>query len=173
MLKPGDPMGIEKIRIGIGHDTHRLVPGRPLILGGIPIENELGLAGHSDADIVLHALTDAIFGAAGLGDIGDHFPDTDPAYAGKESCYFLFEAIRLITEKGYQIVNVDVIIHAQKPRLSGYKVIIRESIAKILRVQGSQVNVKAKTGEHVGPVGRMEAMECHAVVLLEIQDGRD
>lgn len=163
-------MGNEKLRIGIGHDTHRLVPGRPLILGGVSIGHEVGLAGHSDADIVLHALTDAILGAAGLGDIGDHFPDTDPSYAGKESRYFLVEAKRLITENGYRIINVDLIIHAQKPRLAGYKLIIRESIAKILSVQGSQVNVKAKTGENVGPVGRMEAMECHAVVLLEIQE---
>lgn len=166
-------MAIKKIRIGIGHDTHRLVQGRPLILGGIRIEHEIGLAGHSDADIVLHALTDAILGAAGLGDIGDHFPDTDPAYAGKESRFFLLEARRLIGEKGYQVGNVDVIIHAQKPKLSGFKLIIKESIAELLGVQDSQVNVKAKTGEHVGPVGRMEAMECHAVVLLEIQDRRN
>lgn len=167
-------MAVEKIRIGIGHDTHRLVVGRPLFLGGVRIEHEAGLAGHSDADIVLHALTDALLGAAGLGDIGDHFPDTDPAYAGKESCYFLNETKRLIKKNGYQIENVDLIIHAQKPRLSEFKPIIRESIARILGLDKALVNVKAKTGEHVGPVGRQEAMECHAIVLLiEMRDRED
>lgn len=160
-------MTINQTRIGIGHDTHRLVANRPLILGGIRIDHETGLAGHSDADIVLHAITDALLGAAGLGDIGDHFPDTDPKFSGKESCFFLVESLRLVSQRGYRIVNVDVIIHAQKPKLSGCKRTIRESIARILDMEDGQVNVKAKTGEHVGPVGRQEAMECHAVVLLE------
>lgn len=155
------------VRIGLGHDTHRLMPGKPLVLGGMRIEHDSGLVGHSDADIVLHALTDALLGAAGLGDIGDHFPDTDPANAGKDSGLFALEAKRMVGAMGYRIVNIDVIIHAQKPRLASHKKAIAESMAHLLQVEPGQVNVKAKTGENVGPVGRQEAMECHAIVLLE------
>jgi len=153
-------------RVGIGHDTHRLVAGRNLILGGVRIDHEIGLAGHSDADIVLHALTDAILGAASLGDIGDHFPDTDPAHSGRDSRDFLLEAVRLISARSFFVVNADLIIHAQQPRLSPYKSAIRQMIASLLNVGIDRVNIKAKTGEHVGPIGRCEAMSCHAVVLL-------
>ncbi len=156
----------DKYRVGIGHDTHRLVSGRDLILGGVRIDHEVGLAGHSDADIVLHALTDAILGAASLGDIGDHFPDTDPAHAGRDSREFLQEAVKLVSAYSFSVVNADLIIHAQQPRLSSYKTAIREVIASLLNVGIDRVNVKAKTGEHVGPIGRCEAMSCHAVVLL-------
>lgn len=159
-------MGKIKHRVGIGHDTHRLESGRPLILGGVRIDHELGLAGHSDADIVLHALTDALLGAVSEGDIGDHFPDDDPSNAGRASHEFLAHSLELVNRNGLHIANADIIIHAQKPRLSKHKQHIKDSIARMLGIEPAQVNIKAKTGENVGPVGRLEAMECHAIVLL-------
>lgn len=171
-MDPATPQA-DCFRVGIGHDTHRLVHGRDLVLGGVRINHETGLAGHSDADIVLHALTDAILGAACLGDIGDHFPDTDPAHAGRNSRDFVVEAVRLASERSYGVVNADVIIHAQQPRLGPYKSTIRSVIASLLGVGIDRVNVKAKTGEHVGPIGRNEAMSCHAVVLLRYKPSGD
>jgi len=159
-------MGRSIYRIGIGHDTHRLQSDRPLILGGIKIDHDFGLAGHSDADIVLHALTDALLGAVAEGDIGDHFPDDDPSNAGKASHEFLAYSLKLVKGHGLHIANADIIIHAQKPRLSKHKENIKNSVARILCIEPTQVNIKAKTGENVGPVGRLEAMECHAIVLL-------
>lgn len=151
-------------RIGSGHDTHRLVSGRPLILGGIRIAHALGLDGHSDADVVLHALTDAIFGALALGDIGDHFPDTDANWHNAESVLFLNAALAKMRECGYRVGNADVTIFAQQPKLGPAKAAIRANLARLLDCDA--VNVKAKTGERVGHIGRGEAIGCHAVILL-------
>lgn len=155
------------MRVGIGHDTHRLEAGRKLILGGITVEYSRGLAGHSDADIVLHAVTDALLGAAGLGDIGDAFPDTDPANKDVDSALFLNSAMNKIGDLGWRPVNLDVIIFAQEPKLGPVKSRIRENLARLLGLEVALVNVKAKTGEKVGHIGRSEAMSCQAVVLLE------
>ncbi len=154
-------------RVGSGHDTHRLVEGRPLILGGLAIEHDRGLAGHSDADVVLHALTDALLGAAGLGDIGDLFPDTDPAYRDADSAQFVLEALNRLNRRGWRIVNLDITIFAQEPKLGPVKLAMREHLAKLLQLTPSAVNVKAKTGEKVGAIGRAEAIGCHAIVLIE------
>src|SRR5262249_17358104 len=137
------------MRVGLGHDTHRLVEGRPLILGGVRIEHPRGLAGHSDADVVLHAITDALLGAAGLGDIGDAFPDTDPANKDRDSRYFLQETLGQLQKEGWQVVNVDVTIFAQEPKLGPIKERIRRNVAELLCVGFGSVNVKAKTGEGV------------------------
>jgi 2-C-methyl-D-erythritol 2,4-cyclodiphosphate synthase len=153
-------------RIGIGHDTHRLEEGRPLILGGERIAYPRGLVGHSDADVVCHAVADALLGAAGLGDIGEHYPDTDPRWKGLDSTRLLAEVVDRIGAAGWQVVNCDVIIHAQEPKLGPHKPAIRANLGRLLRVEDSAVNVKAKTGEHVGPVGRGEAIVCEAVVLI-------
>lgn len=155
------------MRIGIGHDTHRLVEGRPLILGGVRIEHPRGLYGHSDADVVLHAVTDALLGAAGLGDIGDAFPDTDPANKDRDSRDFLDATLRRLNQAGYRIVNLDVIIFAQEPKLGPVKRQIRDRLAELLGLKTEDVNVKAKTGEKVGAIGRAEAIGCQAVVLIE------
>jgi 2-C-methyl-D-erythritol 2,4-cyclodiphosphate synthase len=155
------------MRVGIGHDTHRLVEGRPLILGGVRVEHARGLAGHSDADIVLHALTDALLGAAGLGDIGDAFPDTDPAYRDADSRFFLRETLARLNRAGYRVVNVDVIVFAQEPKLGSVKGRIRSSLADLLGLPPDAVNVKAKTGERVGHIGRAEALACQAVALID------
>jgi 2-C-methyl-D-erythritol 2,4-cyclodiphosphate synthase len=155
------------LRVGIGHDTHRLVAGRPLILGGVRIEHELGLLGHSDADVVLHAVADALLGAAALGDIGEIFPDTDPQWEGLEGARLLGDVLHRVHDAGWTPVNCDIIVHAQKPKLSTHKPLLRDNIARLLRLPASAVNVKAKTGELVGPVGRGEAIACEAVVLLE------
>ncbi|HMP16703.1 MAG TPA: 2-C-methyl-D-erythritol 2,4-cyclodiphosphate synthase, partial [Gemmatales bacterium] len=152
---------------GLGHDTHRLVAGRPLVLAGVHIEHSRGLAGHSDADVVLHAVVDALMGAAGLGDIGDAYPDDDPAYHNANSVEFLNNTVQKIKAKGYQIVNLDVIIHAQEPKLGPLKTILRENLAKLLKIRLDCVNIKAKTGEQVGHIGRGEAIACQAVVLLQ------
>jgi 2-C-methyl-D-erythritol 2,4-cyclodiphosphate synthase len=157
------------IRVGIGHDTHRLAEGRPLILGGVRIEHARGLVGHSDADVVLHAVTDALLGAAGLGDIGDAYPDTDPAWAGADSRLFLGETLARLNQAGWRLVNVDVIIFAQEPRLGPVKGRIRDSLARLLGLDAGAVNVKAKTGERVGAIGRAEALGCQAVALIEHQ----
>ncbi|HEX3450522.1 MAG TPA: 2-C-methyl-D-erythritol 2,4-cyclodiphosphate synthase [Isosphaeraceae bacterium] len=155
------------MRVGIGHDTHRLVEGRRLVLGGVSIDHPLGLFGHSDADVVCHAVADALMGAAGLGDIGELFPDTDPQWRGLDSTRLLAEVVDRIEQTGWRAVNCDVIIHAQEPKLGVHKQSIRANLSRLLRVELSCVNVKAKTGEHVGPIGRGEAISCHAVVLLE------
>jgi 2-C-methyl-D-erythritol 2,4-cyclodiphosphate synthase len=155
------------MRVGIGHDTHRLVEGRPLILGGVVIDHPRGLLGHSDADVVLHALADALLGAAALGDIGEHFPDTDPQWKGLEGGRLLGQVVDLVSREGWLVGNADVVIHAQEPKLTPHKPLIKDNIARLLRVAPSAVNVKAKTGEHVGPIGRGEAIACEVVVLLE------
>jgi 2-C-methyl-D-erythritol 2,4-cyclodiphosphate synthase len=154
------------MRVGIGHDTHRLEEGRPLLLGGVRVEHPRGLAGHSDADVVLHALTDALLGAAGLGDIGDAYPDTDPAYAGADSRLFLRETLERLNRAGWRPVNVDVIVFAQEPKLGPVKGAIRASLAGLLGLDLGAVNFKAKTGERVGHIGRAEAVACQVVALL-------
>ncbi|MEW6250461.1 MAG: 2-C-methyl-D-erythritol 2,4-cyclodiphosphate synthase [Planctomycetota bacterium] len=154
-------------RIGIGYDIHRLVAGRALRLGGIEIPAERGLLGHSDADIVLHAVTDALLGAAGQPDIGELFPDTDPAWAGAASRIFLAEALRRVRGAGLAVVNADVIIHAQQPRLRPYKERIRAALAEQLGIPTQRVGVKARTNEELDAVGRGEALACWASVLLE------
>ena len=155
------------MRIGHGYDVHRLTAGRKLILGGVDIPFELGLEGHSDADVLLHAVMDALLGAAGLGDIGQHFPDTDPRYEGISS----LKLLALVREKlywaGYEVENVDVTIIAQKPKLRDYISQMEENIAQVLGVEEEQINVKATTEEHLGFTGAEEGMACHAVCLLE------
>jgi 2-C-methyl-D-erythritol 2,4-cyclodiphosphate synthase len=153
-------------RVGIGHDTHRLRAGSSIRLGGIEIPHDRELVGHSDADVLLHAATDALLGAAGLGDIGELFPDTDPANRGRDSAEMLVAAREAVAEAGWQIANLDCIVHAQRPRLSAYKQAMRRRIAEILQIAPEQIGVKAKTGEQVGPVGREEAIEAQCVVLL-------
>ncbi len=155
------------MRVGIGHDTHRLAEGRPLLLGGVRVEHGRGLVGHSDADVVLHALTDALLGAAGLGDIGDAYPDTDPAWRGADSALFLRETLGRLNRAGWRVVNVDVIIFAQEPKLGPVKGRVRDNLARLLGVESGAVNVKAKTGERVGHIGRAEAIACQAVVLID------
>jgi 2-C-methyl-D-erythritol 2,4-cyclodiphosphate synthase len=155
------------VRVGLGHDTHRLEPGRPLLLGGVRVEHPRGLAGHSDADVVLHALTDALLGAAGLGDIGDAFPDTDPAYRDADSRLFLRHTLDRLNRDGWRPVNVDVTLLAQEPKLGPVKARIRDNLAGLLGLPPDRVNVKAKTGEHVGHIGRAEAIACMVVALIE------
>jgi len=155
------------IRVGSGHDTHRLAEGYPLILGGIRVEHSRGLVGHSDADVVLHAITDALLGAAGLGDIGDLYPDTDPAFKGADSSIFVFGAMERLNQHGWRVVNLDVTIFAQEPKLGPIKAKIRDNIAKLLNIASDAVNVKAKTGEHVGAIGRAEAIGCQVTVLIQ------
>ncbi len=155
------------MRVGIGHDTHRLAEGRPLLLGGVRIEHPRGLAGHSDADVVLHAVTDALLGAAGLGDIGDAYPDTDPAHRDRDSSFFLRETLARLNQAGWHVVNVDVIVFAQEPQLGPVKDAIRRNLASLLGLPAADVNVKAKTGERVGAIGRAEAIGCQAVALIE------
>jgi 2-C-methyl-D-erythritol 2,4-cyclodiphosphate synthase len=155
------------MRVGIGHDTHRFAQGRPLLLGGVRVEHARGLDGHSDADIVLHAVTDALLGAAGLGDIGDAYPDTDPRWKGADSRLFLRETLARLNRAGWRVVNLDVIIFAQEPKLGPVKAAIRQSLADLLGLPADAVNVKAKTGERVGHIGRAEAMSCQAVALID------
>lgn len=153
-------------RVGIGYDIHRLVDGRRLMLGGVEIPHDRGLLGHTDADVALHALTDALLGAAGLPDIGDLFPDTDPAFKGADSRNLLTEVMLKVRDKGFAIGNIDLIVHAEVPRLSPYKRRMVESIAGVLKCSPEQVSVKAKTNEGLGPVGQVDAIACTAVVLL-------
>ncbi|PIG08617.1 2-C-methyl-D-erythritol 2,4-cyclodiphosphate synthase [Comamonas sp. 26] len=153
-------------RIGEGWDVHALVPGRKLILGGVEVPHTLGLLGHSDADVLLHAITDALFGAAALGDIGRHFSDTDAQFKGADSAVLLAEAVRRVRAKGFEIGNVDSTIVAQAPKLAPHIEKMRERIAQVLALDVEQVNVKAKTAEKMGPVGLQQAMEARAVVLL-------
>lgn len=154
-------------RIGQGYDLHRLVQDRPLILGGVEIDHVKGLLGHSDADVLLHAITDALLGAAGLGDIGRHFPDTDPAYKGADSRELLRQAVQLVVKGGWAIVNVDATIIAQEPKLAPHMDRIRESVAQCIGIDLQRVNVKAKTKEGCDAVGERRAMEVHAIALLE------
>jgi 2-C-methyl-D-erythritol 2,4-cyclodiphosphate synthase len=152
---------------GLGWDIHRLVDGRPLILGGVTVPFEKGLLGHSDADVLCHAVTDAILGAAGLGDIGEQFPDTDPAYKGASSLILLGRIADLVREKGWAIVNVDATVICERPKLSVYKEAIRESLAETLAIPADRVSVKAKTKEGLGPEGTGEAVSVLAAALLE------
>ncbi len=155
------------MRVGIGHDTHRFADGRPLLLGGVRVDHSRGLVGHSDADVVLHAVIDALLGAAGLGDIGDAYPDTDPAWKDADSALFLRETLTRLQSKGWRPVNLDVIVFAQEPKFGPVKAAIRANLAKLLGLSPEAVNVKAKTGERVGHIGRAEAIACQAVVLIE------
>ena len=155
------------MRIGHGYDVHRLVAGRDLILGGVKIDFELGLLGHSDADVLLHAVSDALLGAAGLGDIGRHFPDTDPKYKGADSRVLLRHVVKLVRENGYSISNVDVTMIAQKPKLKDHIPQMVKNIAADLEIPENRVNVKATTEEKLGFTGSMEGLRCHAVCLLE------
>jgi 2-C-methyl-D-erythritol 2,4-cyclodiphosphate synthase len=154
------------LRIGEGWDTHQLVTGRPLVLGGVTIPHTHGLLGHSDADALLHAITDALFGAAGLGDIGRHFPDTDERFKGADSHALLAEAAMRVRDAGYEIVNLDSTIVAQAPRMAPHIAAMRERIAQALNVDAGRVNVKAKTAEKMGPVGEGRAIEARAICLL-------
>ncbi len=154
------------LRIGEGWDVHALVPGRKLILGGVEIPHALGLLGHSDADVLLHAITDAVLGAAALGDIGRHFPDTDVRFKGADSSVLLAEAMRRVRDQGWELVNIDSTIVAQAPKLAPHMGDIRASVARALGVTLGQVNVKAKTAEKLGPVGQGQSMEARAIALL-------
>lgn len=153
-------------RIGIGYDIHRLVEGRKLILAGVEIPFEKGLLGHSDSDVLTHAICDALLGAAALGDIGAHFPDTDERYRGAASLDLLARVVELITERGYRVANVDAVVMAERPRLRAHIAAMRERLAAVLMIDIDSVSVKAKTSEGLGSVGRGEAMAAHAVALL-------
>jgi len=155
-----------QIRVGEGWDIHALVEGRKLILGGVEIPHSKGLLGHSDADALLHAITDALLGAAALGDIGTLFPDTEARFKGADSAVLLAEAARQVRDKGYAISNVDCTVVAQAPKLAAYKPVMAARIAQVLSIEPGQVNVKAKTAEKMGPVGEGLAMEARAVALL-------
>lgn len=158
-------------RTGIGYDLHRLVPGRKLILGGIEIPFEKGPDGHSDGDVILHALTDALLGAAALGDIGEHFPPSDPCWKDAASARFLRHARALIEGAGYRTVNIDVVVVLERPKLLPHREAIRRNLCELLGLAPGAVSVKAKTSEGVGPVGRGEALEAHATALL-VRSGR-
>ena len=153
-------------RVGLGEDLHRLEAGRPLILGGVRFEHDKGLAGHSDGDVVLHAVADALLGATGGGDIGDHFPDTDESIAGIDSAEILGSIVRGIQAAGFRVENVDIVISAEAPRLGEGKARIRTRIAELLGVDSEQVNVKAKSGEGIGAVGGGEAISCRAIAMV-------
>ena len=153
-------------RVGQGFDVHALVDGRPLIIGGVTIPHAQGLAGHSDADVLLHAITDAVLGAAGLGDIGRHFPDTDPTYLGADSRVLLREAMRRVTEQGWSVINVDATVHAQAPKIGPHANAMVANIAADLGIAPDAVNVKAKTNEHLGFLGRKEGIAATVVALI-------
>lgn len=153
-------------RIGHGHDVHRLVPGRALRLGGVEIDSDRGPQSHSDGDVLLHAVVNALFGAIGAGDIGLHFPDSDEAYRGADSSKFMSEAMVRVRREGFHVVNLDATVLTEAPKLSPYRSAMEERIAGLLDVQPDRVNVKFGTGETVGPVGRREAIEADAVVLI-------
>jgi 2-C-methyl-D-erythritol 2,4-cyclodiphosphate synthase len=155
------------MRVGLGYDLHRLVEGRPLILGGVVVPHERGLHGHSDADALAHAITDALLGAAALGNIGQHFPDTDPRYKDADSIQLLRGAADLVRDAGYRIVNIDSNIIAQRPKLNPHLDAMRARLAECLGISIDQISVKAKTNEHVGPEGRGEAISTQAIVLIE------
>ena len=155
------------MRIGTGYDVHRLVEGRKLIIGGVDIPFELGLLGHSDADVLAHAVCDALLGAAALGDIGGHFPDTDPAYKGADSLLLLKAVVKLLKDKGYRVVNVDSTVIAQKPKLAPFIGQMRQNLAEAMGLQLDEVSVKATTEEHLGFTGREEGISAHALCLIE------
>ena len=157
---------MDAFRVGVGYDIHRLVEGRRLVVGGIEVPHEKGLAGHSDADVVLHAVTDAILGAAGLPDIGDLFPDTDPAYKDADSRVLLADAMERVRDRGFVPGNLDIIIHAEAPKMSPYKRRISESVADLVGLTPECVSVKAKTNEGMGPLGYADAIACTTVTLL-------
>ncbi len=160
-------MKLPQLRIGEGWDVHALVPGRALILGGVAIDHPVGLLGHSDADVLVHALIDALLGAAALGDIGAHFPDTDARFHGADSLLLLAEVARRLRERGWEIGNIDSTVVAQAPKLAPHIGAMRENIARVLGLEIDQVNVKAKSAEKLGPVGQGLSMEARAVVLLQ------
>jgi 2-C-methyl-D-erythritol 2,4-cyclodiphosphate synthase len=153
-------------RMGLGWDVHRTVSGRPLILGGVTVPADFGLDGHSDADVLSHAITDALLGAAALGDIGMHFPDTDPRWKGSDSQVFLMHARDLIREKGFRIINVDSTVILEKPKLKEFRLLIRETLAAALGIELDRMSVKFKTAEKVGPVGEGRSVEAQALVTL-------
>jgi 2-C-methyl-D-erythritol 2,4-cyclodiphosphate synthase len=157
------------VRIGIGYDVHRLVRGRPLILGGVTITSEWGLEGHSDADVLVHAIGDALLGALALGDLGHYFPDTDPRYHGISSLKLLEEVIGMVHERAYRLHNVDAVVIAQRPRLASHIPAIRQNLAGLLRVDLGSVSVKAKTAESLGALGRGEGIAVHAVCIIAPQ----
>ena len=157
----------KSFRIGLGNDIHRLAAGKPLVIGGVKIDHDRGPDAHSDGDVLLHSLVDALLGAAGLGDIGDLFPDSDEAYRDMESSKFVLEAMRLLKTNGWRPVNVDAVVMAQSPKLSPHKAAIRERVAELTGLPVEAVNIKAKTGEKVGPIGREEAIAAEVVVLIE------
>lgn len=156
-----------KIRVGYGFDVHRLVEGRELWLGGIRLEHSLGLLGHSDADVLIHAICDAILGAANMRDIGYHFPDTDPKYKGADSKLLLAETIRIVGEKGYRLGNVDATVCAERPKLKAHIPEMQQCLARVMGVDADDVSIKATTTEKLGFTGREEGISAHAVVLLE------
>ncbi len=160
------PTSAPQLRIGLGYDVHRVGDDRRLMIGGVEIPWDRGLIGHSDADVLLHALTDALLGAAALGDIGQMFPNTDPSNKNRASCEMLAIAIARVRDTGWEIVNIDCVLIAQQPKLAPHVDSIRRRIATILEITPAQVGLKGKTGEHVGPVGRGEAIEAHATALL-------
>jgi len=157
---------VSEFRTGLGWDNHRTAPGRPLILGGIVIPSDFGLDGHSDADILSHAITDALLGAAALGDIGMHFPDTDPRWKGADSVHFLLHAVDLVREAGWKIVNVDSTVILERPKLKDFRLPIRQKLAETLSLPLDCVSVKFKTSEKVGPVGEGRSAEAQAIALL-------
>jgi len=160
-------MNMAELRVGLGYDLHRTIIGRPLILGNIQIPHEKGLEGHSDADIVIHSLIDALTGAAGLPDVGQQFPNTDPRYKNINSAELLKAAYAVFLQAGWRLLNADFVILAQRPMLSPYKPAMIKRLAELLAVHESQVNLKGKTGERVGSVGKEKAMACQCVVLIE------
>ena len=163
-------LNLLNLRVGEGWDTHQLVTGRPLVLGGVTIPHSHGLMGHSDADALLHAITDALLGAAALGDIGRHFPDNAAEFRGADSVVLLAEAARRVREAGFQLINIDSTIVAQSPKMAPHITAMRERIANVLQLPLDAVNVKAKTAEHMGPVGEGLAIEARAVALLLRRD---
>jgi 2-C-methyl-D-erythritol 2,4-cyclodiphosphate synthase len=158
---------LSEIRLGLGWDVHRLTAGRPLILGGVTVPSEMGLEGHSDADVLAHAITDAILGAAALGDIGMHFPDTDPRWKGCDSLVFLRHAVQLVEERGFRLVNVDSTVILERPKLKDFRLTIRERLAESLGLEVDRVSVKFKTAEKVGPVGEGKSAEAQAIATVE------
>jgi len=154
------------MRVGIGYDIHRLAPGRPLRLGGVAIPSEAGPVGHSDGDVVLHAICDALLGAAALGDIGDHFPDHDPALAGIESAALLARTLEMVREAGFEPVNLDVNIMAERPRLGDRKGLIKANVARLLGIEQARVSIKARTAEGLGPVGQGLAIAAQVAILV-------
>jgi 2-C-methyl-D-erythritol 2,4-cyclodiphosphate synthase len=162
---------LSEYRTGLGWDVHRLAAGRPLILGGVPVPSDAGLEGHSDADVLSHAVTDAILGAAALGDIGMHFPDTDPRWKGADSLTFLRHARALAAEHGFHVVNIDSTVILERPKLKEFRAAIRESLARALEIDVDRVSVKFKTAEKVGPVGEGRSAEAQAIATLVREGG--